>query len=329
MFINQREVPAEFLFYQALAARRNLSPDEQFQFSNIQKGFEGECLYDQIFDEVGHQNVYIFRDLYLKIGGSVTQYDSIVISDENVTINEIKNFQGDLHYEKENWYKNGYLLEDDAFSQLRRAKGKLIKLSKNSDVKFDVEGSLIFINDDFRLTAEDQTVFEKTVTRSYVRNYMKKLNSRNRGNRAKKIANIINKHKVSNEFFDKNPDISMLKLGLYCGECKSYDLEKNKFHFTCNLCGTRETYETHVLRAINDYKFLFYNQPITKNAILKLINYEIKKSAVGRILKKYCNLESQGRSSVHIFKYYDLKAAKASAGEPRYKDKLVKYVSSK
>src|SRR5699024_12466919 len=106
--------------------------------------------------------------------------------------------------------------------------------SKNSDVKFDVEGSLIFINDDFRLTAEDQTVFEKTVTRSYVRNYMKKLNSRNRGNRAKKIANIINKHKVSNEFFDKNTDISMLKLGLYCGECKSYDLEKNKFHFTCN-----------------------------------------------------------------------------------------------
>src|SRR5699024_7415210 len=93
MFINQREVPAEFLYYQALAARRNLSPDEQFQFSNIQKGFEGECLYDQIFDEVGHQNVYIFRDLYLKIGGSVTQYDSIVISDENVTINEIKNFQ--------------------------------------------------------------------------------------------------------------------------------------------------------------------------------------------------------------------------------------------
>ncbi|WP_213810162.1 nuclease-related domain-containing protein [Jeotgalicoccus sp. WY2] len=110
----------------------------------LKKGFEGECLYDKIFEETGHSNVYIFRDVYLKVGNTVTQYDSIVITDNKVTVNEIKNFHGDYHYTKDDWYRNGTSLEDDAFAQLRRAKGKLMKLSKNSSVKFEVDAAFFY-----------------------------------------------------------------------------------------------------------------------------------------------------------------------------------------
>ena len=325
MFINNREIPVELLYYRALSARTELTANEKYQMNIMKKGYEGECLYDKILDEVGHDNVYIFRDVYLKIGNTITQYDSIVITDDYVAVNEIKNFLGDFHYSKDIWYRNGHSLEDDTFAQLRRAQGKLMKLSKDFAVKFEVHGALIFINDDFRLTSDKDDIWDKTIVRSHLRNYLRSLNSGYRGEKAKKIANIINKHRVNNTHFNVKPNISRLRLGFYCGECKNYDLEKRRFHFKCSCCGTIETNETHLLRAISDHKFLFYNQPVTKKSILYLINNQLKRSAVGRLLHKHCILEKKGRSSEHIFKYYDLTAALIATNNQRYKDKIVKY----
>lgn len=93
MFINNREMPVELLYYNALSARTELTANEKYQMALMKKGYEGECLYDKIFDEIGHGNVYIFRDVYLKIGSTTTQYDSIVITDNRVTVNEIKIFR--------------------------------------------------------------------------------------------------------------------------------------------------------------------------------------------------------------------------------------------
>lgn len=325
MFINNREMPVELLYYNALSARTELTVNEKYQMELMEKGYKGECLYDKIFDEVGHGNVYIFRDVFLKIGNTTTQYDSIVITDNRVTVNEIKNFQGDIHYSKDNWYRKGYPLEDDAFAQLRRAQGKLMKLSKNAGVNFEVTGALIFINDDFRLTSDKDDIWEKTIVRSHLRSYLQNLNSGQKGEKAKKIANIINNNKVNNIYFNEKTDINRLRLGFYCGECRSYDLIKRRFHFICSNCGSIESNETHLLRAISDHKYLFYNQPVTKKSILHLTDNLLKRSAVGRLLKKHCVLKNKGRSAEHIFKYHDLNAAIIATENERYKDKIVKY----
>ncbi len=325
MFINNREMPVELLYYNALSARTELTAAEKYQMEIVKKGYEGECLYDKIFNETGHSNAYIFRDVYLKVGNTTTQYDSIAITDNQVTVNEIKNFQGDFHYSKDNWYRNGYLLEDDAFAQLRRAQGKLMKISKSSAVNFEVTGALIFINDDFRLTSDNDDIWNKTIVRSHLRSYLQNLNNGQRGEKAKKIANIINKYRVSNMYFNEKADISRLKLGFYCGECKSFELIKTRFHFICSNCGTTETNETHLLRTVSDHKFLFYNKPVTKKSILHLTDNQLKRSAVGRLLNKHCVLEKKGRSAEHIFKYYDFSAALLTTKNQRYKDKIISY----
>ncbi|CAD2077717.1 hypothetical protein GCM10007275_06960 [Jeotgalicoccus coquinae] len=324
MFINNREIPVELLYYSALSARAELTANEKYQMEIVKKGYEGECQYDKIFDEIDHSNLYIFRDVYLKTGNTTTQYDSIVITDDRVTVNEIKNFQGDFHYSKDNWYKNGYLLEDDAFAQLRRAQGKLMRLAKNSALNFEVTGALIFINDDFRLTSDTDAIWDKTIVRSHLRSYLRNLNNAQRGNKAKKIANIINKHRVNNTYFNEKADISRLKSGFYCGECRSYNLIKRRFHFTCGNCGTIETSETHLLRAISDHKYLFYNQPITKKTILRLIDHQLPKSTLARMMNKHCNIEYKGRSSTYKYKYYDFNAALKIIKGCRYKNTIIK-----
>lgn len=325
MFINNREMPVELLYYNALSARTELTAAEKYQMEIVKKGYEGECLYDKIFNETGHSNAYIFRDVYLKVGNTTTQYDSIAITDNQVTVNEIKNFQGDFHYSKDNWYRNGYLLEDDAFAQLRRAQGKLMKISKNSAVNFEVTGALIFINDDFRLTSDNDDIWNKTIVRSHLRSYLQNLNNGQRGEKAKTIANIINKYRTGNTYFSEQADVARLKRGFYCGECRSFELIKGRFHFTCNNCRTSETSETHLLRALSDHKFLFFNQPVTKRLIQHLIDNQLPNSTLARMMNKHCNIEYKGRASTHSYKYYDFDAALKTIKDRRYKNTIIKF----
>lgn len=126
MYLNKRRMPIELLYYNALSFRKELSRQEKYEKEKIWRGYEGECQYDQIFDEVGHDNIYVIRDVYLKIGNTDTQYDTIIISENKVVINEIKNYTGDYRYDNNRWFRNKKPINDNAFAQLDRAKGKLM-----------------------------------------------------------------------------------------------------------------------------------------------------------------------------------------------------------
>src|SRR5690625_4985648 len=101
MFLNKRKMSVELLHYEALSSRSVLSSKERYTMKRLKKGYEGECLYDQIFEEIGHDNIYIIRDVYLKIDKSDTQYDSIIITENRIVVNEIKNYTGDYRYERD------------------------------------------------------------------------------------------------------------------------------------------------------------------------------------------------------------------------------------
>lgn len=60
-----------------------------------------------MFDKVGHGNLYIYRDIYLQIENSVTQYDTLIISESGIVVNEIKNFTGNYRVEDSTWTRSG------------------------------------------------------------------------------------------------------------------------------------------------------------------------------------------------------------------------------
>jgi Nuclease-related domain. len=144
LFINERTKPHELIYYEALSARTSLMKKESAKFENVKKGYEGEMLYDQIFDSIGHGNVLIYRDLFLSIDGSVTQYDTLIISDIGIISNEIKNFSGSVTFRDGSWYRGNFAIPNDAFSQLNRSVGKLMELRNTSRSDFKVSGKLIF-----------------------------------------------------------------------------------------------------------------------------------------------------------------------------------------
>ena len=323
MFINERTKPHELVYYEALSARTSLMKKEAVKFENVKKGYEGEMLYDRILDSIGHGNVLIYRDLFLSIDGSVTQYDTLIISDSGIISNEIKNFSGSVTVRDGSWYRGDFSIPNDAFSQLNRAVGKLMELRNASRSDFKVSGKLIFPNDNFTFHSDDQSNWNKITLRSGLRDYFRQFNQSGiaAGNKAQYISRLISSSIVENPYFKPEVDKTRLKFGLYCSRCGSFNLSKKRFHLTCNKCGSTECNETHLLRAMNDYKFLFYNQPMTRNSLLKFIDYEIPQYTVTRFVNRYCFQHKSGNTSHYTFKYYDFNdAINKSDVYKRYRD---------
>lgn len=310
MYLNDRMMSAELLYYRTLETRSKLSDDEKWQLKISKRGFEGECLYDKIFEQVGHKRVYIYRDLYLKIENSTAQYDSLIISDEGVTVNEIKNYTGDYLYKGGRFYKNNKILPDNAFAQLNRSTGKLISLSNDSALNFKVAGKVVFPNDDFRLHSEDNSIWGDVVVRSNLRKYFRGFNNEYAGQAADEIALLIKSKIVDNSYFNEKADMANLQKGLYCGSCHSFNLIKRRKYFICTNCKKKEDNETHLLRAMSDYKFLFYNETMTCKAISQLINNMIHQRTVQRHLIKHCTATKKGNETTYKFKYYNFEDAK-------------------
>ncbi|HBV22361.1 MAG TPA: hypothetical protein DEB42_01025 [Jeotgalicoccus sp.] len=323
MFINERTKPKELLFYEALAARTALTKREAKDLSKMKKGYEGEILYDQIFESIGHDNVIIYRDVCLNIDNSVTQYDSLIVSDKGIISNEIKNFSGTCTVNNGNWTLNNFPITKVPFSQLNRSVGKLMEMRNISQNDFTVSGKIIFPNDTFVFNSDDHSNWNKIILRSGLRDYFRQFNHSGvrSGHKAQYISRIISSCIVDNPYFTLQADKIRLKYGLYCGQCGSFNLSKKRFHLTCNKCGSNECNETHMLRALSDYKFLFYNELMTRNSFLEFIDNDIPVHTVSRFLNKHCFQHQKGNMSNYTFKYFDFDdATKKSDAYIRYKD---------
>lgn len=323
MFINERTKPHDLLYYEALSARTALTKIEAGKFKTYKNGYEGELMYDELFNSIGHDNILIYRDVFLKIDNSVTQYDSLIISDKGIISNEIKNFTGNCTVRNGNWFRGDYPIPNNAFSQLNRALGKLMELRNSAKADFNVSGKLVFPNDTFTFHSDDQSNWDKMILRSGIRDYFHQFNQARitTGNRAQYISRLISERIVENTYFNPQTDKTRLKFGLYCGNCGSFNLNKKRFHLTCNKCGCTECNETHLLRAMNDYKFLFYNHPTTRNNLLEFIDNDIPVHTVSRFLSKHCFQHKNGNISNYTFKYFDFDdATQKSDAYIRYKD---------
>ena len=322
MYLNDRNTTPELLHYRALKKRMDLNFEDARNFKIYETGFSGECLYDNLFDEAGHDNLFIFRDVYLAAGKSGAQYDSIIIADDAITVNEIKNYSGEYYYKDGRLVKNNEVVPDNPFTQVDRAVGKLYRILRENRVSAEIKGKVVFPNDDFRLYSEDNSIWKNVVIRMDLKKYFRQFQDSYNTEQADRIITLIRKHVTLNPYFNGSSDVGKIRQGLYCGECGSFELDKGRFQLTCTKCGTIESNETHLLRAMSDHKYLFYNQPMTKRSLLELINNQMHTVTVLRALKKHCDVIENGRYTSYRFKYYDHDTAiKEARKAQRYKDK--------
>lgn len=100
----------------------------------------------------------------------------------------------------------------------------------------------------------------------------------------------------------------------------------SRFHLVCSNCGSKESNETHLLRAMSDYQIIFYGKSMTRNSLLKFIGEKLHPRAVSRALLKHCYVNKNGVSTTYQFKYKDFDDALSKADTHiKYKDYLTRY----
>lgn len=327
MIITERKVSEELLYYRALSRRTKLEPESQKLLNIYERGYEGERTYDKVYDDVLN-HLYVFRGVYLKIGGGILQCDSLIVSDNGLIVHEIKNYNGNYKYENDQWFVRNFEISEDPLIQLKRTMTKLIKLKYTNNINFSIEGKVIFPNIDFFLSSTNENIWDFTIMRHQLKRHLSGFKDFSVTYSAEKLAEVIQDHIVENPYFDKVADFDRLKKGLYCRACGSYDVSKSKIQVKCKICSHKDTIHTITLFAIAELNNLFRDEPITRKRMWLLLNGQVSLATITRMLNKYCNAKKKGAAASYQFKYYDFDEAYFSEERLwRYKDSPIKVLS--
>ena len=299
MFLTERNKSNEHIYLETLSKRAILTQEEEKKLSRLNRGFEGEQLYDQIFDEVGHQNLNVFRDIWIQADKSLIQIDALIVTDETVFINEIKNYSGNYKYENNTWQIGKIQISDDPIIQSKRAISKLIKIFLENKINIKTDFNIIFPNPYFILSTDDNYCRLKTIKRELMKQYFRNIQQLTSWNNAERIVQIIQDHIVLEPKHTTNTDPSRLTPGRQCLKCTSFELTPKRYSTTCNICNHKSLNKDHVLSAIRDYSVLFPLENITARNILSFINNAVSKSTVKRYIQEICLLNNRGRHATY------------------------------
>ena len=98
LIVKSRKESEELQMLKALANRMDLSEKDRLHFYSINKGFEGEVLFDRYLENL-RSDCLILNDLLFKINHKTFQIDSLMIMSDSIFVFEVKNFEGDYYYD--------------------------------------------------------------------------------------------------------------------------------------------------------------------------------------------------------------------------------------
>src|SRR5690625_2174379 len=133
MYVTERRQSENLVYLEMLAKRAELDGKEKRALERYRSGFEGEREYDAVLDAVGHGSLYVFRDIWLGIGDGKVQLDALIVADNMLIVNEVKNYSGNYSYEEGVWRVRGRQISEDPVSQVSTAANKLLRLRYDVD----------------------------------------------------------------------------------------------------------------------------------------------------------------------------------------------------
>lgn len=291
---------------ETLAGRAELGEKETFDLGRHRSGYEGEMAYDTVFDEVGHDHLYIFRDIWLRIDNGDVQFDSLIVADNILIVNEIKNYSGNYTFENAVWKVRGRQISEDPVSQINRAAGKLVKLRNETGFQFDIQKEIIFINPYFIFALGDTGSSNLFVMRNRLKQYFRSLHNNTAGRSAKVLSEEVVKRIIEDPYPVPVTDCSRLKLGVNCWRCGGYDIYMKRFSTFCRECRYSEPVERLIVRSVIEYAVLFPEEAVTKKKIVDFLDGLIDLQRTQRLMKKYFSIVHHSSRTHYQVKQSDL-----------------------
>lgn len=296
-----RTEQTELLTLKSLNTRMDLSEKDKQYYYNLEKGYEGEKIFDTLIEKLQCE-CFILNDLLLKLNNTLFQIDSLIITQEINYLFEVKNYEGDYYYESERLYVKPKSEINNPLNQLNRSESLLRQLLQNLGYNAPVSASVVFINSEFNLY---QSPLNKPFTfPTQIKRYLKTLNSvpskLNIKHKilADKLISLHIKDSPINQIPAYNYD--QLRKGITCVKCTSFAICSKRRNIICKECGHEEVFAAAIMRNVKEYKLLFSDHKITTNSIHDWSNLVNSKKRIRKVLEKHFK-----KVGVHQWTYYE------------------------
>ncbi|WP_042458707.1 nuclease-related domain-containing protein [Neobacillus dielmonensis] len=282
-----------------LNKRMALTPEEKKAYLYVQKGYEGEVLFDRLTEKL-QCDVYVLNDLLLKHNNSLFQIDTLLIYQKSIMPIEIKNQDGDCCYYPDKETFTMILTDKDMknpLDQLKRSKQLLHSLLKSLGVQLPLEGYVVFVNPHF--TLYQAPLNKPIIYPNQLDRFMDQLNKipSTLGNQHKKVAAELAARHIKETPFTSLPQYSFgaMKKGSCCVKCDSYMVTVVEDELVCHVCGEHESIEAAVVRNVEEIRLLFPEMRITTNLVYEWCGVFPSKKMIRRILLKQYKAIGYGR----------------------------------
>src|SRR5690606_17826779 len=81
-----------------------LSTNDKKNFYNLEKGYQGELMFYELLEEELTSKCICLYDLLLECNQTEFQIDNLLIYQNTIIMNEVKNFDGDFFIKDNKWY---------------------------------------------------------------------------------------------------------------------------------------------------------------------------------------------------------------------------------
>jgi hypothetical protein len=290
MLLKGRYESDELLALRYLNIRMELSEKERFHYLNLEKGFQGELIFDDMLEKDLQEERYIINDLLLEINNSYFQIDNLIISQGVIHLLDVKYFHGDYYIKSDKLYAVATEREyKNPVDQLKRCATLFRQLLQNLKQNYLVESYVIFINPEFTLYQAplDQPIIFPTQVSRFLKDLNQTSSKLNDGH-MKLAKKLLSLHQPKNPY-SKLPQYTyeQLRKGVYCYKCNSFLVSKHNYDLICTTCGGREKIELAILRSVKEFNLLFPDRKITTQIISDWCRIDLNRKTICRVLKKH------------------------------------------
>ena len=296
MLFRPRPKMLELTLLHYLHARRKFTNEEEFNYNNLVKGYEGELKSDTWLKGLTEEWL-ILNHLLLEYNGSTFQIDTLIIAFEKIYLLDVKTFEGDHSIKDDKWYTPSGKPEKNPLHQLERCETLLQRLLQDLGFNISIESYLIFINPEFHLYTSSNhpaIIFPAQLNR-----FLKKLNTGpvKLNKKHYQLAEKLNALHIEESPYKRLPlyNYEQLKKGIICPNDKTFFTDDT---LICKKCGCVEDVEAAVLRSVKEFSLLFPDRKITTNNIYDWCGGVKSKKVVRRVLSKCFKLVGH-RTSAH------------------------------
>lgn len=266
MIKKERKKSQLLLGFLALDKRMELPDSVKNYLLNLEKGYDGEELFDSLVKKNLNRDHLILNDLLLVSGGSTFQVDSILITSDTLFIYEIKNYKGKYQF------TSGQLLTVTGkeiispINQLNRTKTLMKEMIKEFGAGLTVKSFVVFVNPDFSLYLAKPS--DPFILPNQIEKHLMDINqqSYSLSKEHNYLANkLIRENKEEVPYQKQLPEykLSDLKQGLYCPGCSSEAITLTKQRAHCKRCNLNMKIDEIVMAHINEFKLLFPDEKVT------------------------------------------------------------------